>query len=188
MTTPAVGRRGPRGGAVPWRRRLASAATALLVVLGLLAAASLAGLLPVQLVRVDSGSMQPTLSSGDLVAVRHGTDGLHRMDVVAAEHPLTGAPLVKRVVGVPGDSVGLEDGVLVVNGEPRCEAGIDAELLAGVFFGPVTVPDGTVFLLGDAREDSVDSRAFGPVALDDVVGVVQGRIWPSPGGLPSLGC
>ena len=187
MTTPAVRHRG-RHAAAPRRRRTASVATVLLVVLALLTGASLAGLLPLQLMRVDSGSMAPTLSAGDLVLVQHGVDGLQRMDVVAASHPHTGAPLVKRAVGLPGDRVGLEDGVLVVNGERRCEAGIDPELLDGVFFGPVTVPEGAVFLLGDARGESVDSRSFGPVPLDDVVGVVQARIWPSPGGLPSQGC
>jgi signal peptidase I len=95
---------------------------------------------------------------------------------------------VKRVVGLPGDQVGLEDGVLVVNGEPRCESGIDPAPLDGVWFGPVTVPEGRVFLLGDSREHSIDSRDFGPVELDDVVGVVQVRVWPSPGALTSLGC
>ncbi|WP_409332889.1 signal peptidase I [Trujillonella humicola] len=186
MTIPQVRRRGRH--AAPRRRRASSVAVGLVVVLALLTGASLAGLLPLQLMRVDSGSMRPTLSAGDLVLVRHGVDGLRRMDVVAAEHPLTGAPLVKRAVGLPGDTVGLEDGVLVVNGERRCEAGIDPDLLDGVFFGPVTVPDGSVFLLGDARGDSVDSRAFGPVPLDAVLGVVEVRVWPAPGGLPAQGC
>ncbi|MGY1772506.1 signal peptidase I [Blastococcus sp. SYSU D00813] len=187
MTTSPVRQRG-RHAAVPPRRRTASVATVLLLVLALLTAASLAGLLPLQLMRVDAGSMRPTLAPGDLLLVRQGVEGLQRMDVVAARHPDTGASVVKRAVGLPGDVVGLEDGVLVVNGEPRCEAGIDPEVVDGVYFGPVTVPEGTVFLLGDARGDSVDSRSFGPVPLDDVVGVVQVRVWPSPGGLPSQGC
>lgn len=159
----------------------------MLGVLVLLTGASLAGLLPLQLMRVDSDSMRPTLTAGDLLLVGHGVDGLQRMDVVAASSPQDGAPLVKRAVGLPGDRVGLEDGVLVVNGEARCP-GIDPELIDGVFFGPITVPEGTVFLLGDARGDSVDSRSFGPVPLDDVVGVVQARVWPSPGGLDTQGC
>jgi signal peptidase I len=178
--TPLTRRRG--------RRRLATAATALAVTLTVLVGASVAGLLPVRLMRVDAGSMEPALSAGDLVLVDHGVEGLRRRDVVAAHHPVTGASLVKRVVGFPGDRIALEDGVLVVNGEPQCEPGIDPDRLDGVWFGPVTVPDGTLFLLGDARADSIDSRAFGAVPLDDVVGVVRGRVWPSPGALPSPRC
>lgn len=187
MTTPAARRRG-RHAAAAGRSRTASVATVLLVVLALLVGASLAGLLPLQLMRVRSDSMQPTLSSGDLLLVDHGVDGLRRMDVVAASNPHTGEALVKRAVGLPGDRVGIEDGVLVVNGEPRCESGIDPDVLDGVFFGPITVPAGSVFLLGDARGESIDSRSFGPVDLDDVTGVVRVRMFPSPGALPSLDC
>ncbi len=160
----------------------------LLVVLALLTGASVSGLLPLQLMRVDSGSMRPTLSEGDLVLVRHGVEELRRMDVVAAADPVSGAPIVKRVVGLAGDRVGIEDGVLVVNGNRRCESGIDPDLIDGVWFGPLTVPAGQVFVLGDAREASIDSREFGPVDLDDLVGVVQLRVWPSPGELSSQGC
>lgn len=188
MTTASVRRRGLHRRTVSRRQRITSAATGTLIALLVLTGASLAGLLPLQLVRVDAGSMQPTLSSGDLLLVDHGVDGLGRMDVVAASNPHTGEPIIKRVVGLPGDQVGIEDGVLVVDGEPQCESGIDPDVLDGVFFGPVTVPDGTVFLLGDARGESIDSRSFGPVDLDDVVGVVQVRILPSPGALPSLDC
>ncbi len=163
-------------------------ATGLAAVLLLLLAASVVGLLPLQPMRVDSDSMQPTLASGDLVLVQRAADGIGRMDVVAVHHPVTGALLVKRVVGTAGDRVAIEDGRLVVDGERVCEAGVDPSRLDGVFFGPVTVPAGELFLLGDARADSVDSRAFGTVTVDDVVGTVGARLWPAPGALPAHGC
>ena len=148
----------------------------------------MAGLLPVQLVRVGSDSMRPTLAAGDLVLVEHDAGPARRMDVVAARHPDSGTLLVKRAVGLAGDRVAIEDGVLVVDGVPVCEPAIDPDRLDGVWFGPATVPPGHVFLLGDDRGDSVDSRAFGPVATGDIVGAVRGRVWPSPGPLPSSSC
>jgi signal peptidase I len=158
------------------------------VVLLVLVVASVAGLLPVQVMRVDSGSMTPTIGVGDLLVVDRWHGPVHRQDVVVARHPDTGELLVKRAVGLGGDQVGIEDGVLVVNGRTVCEPTIDPLLQDGVFFGPVTVPAGDVFLLGDDRGNSIDSRDFGPVPADDVEGQVSGRVWPSPGRLPADSC
>ncbi|TFV53655.1 signal peptidase I [Geodermatophilus sp. DF01-2] len=162
----------------------AAAGTALLLV------ASMAGLLPVQPMRVDSTSMTPTIASGDLLLVRHGQGPVQRGDVVAVAHPLEEGMLVKRAVGVGGDEVAIEDGVLVVDGTAVCEPGIDPAHLDGVWFGPVAVPEGSLFLLGDARDGSVDSRSFGPVPISSMVGTVTARLWPAPGPLPSpsAGC
>ena len=162
-----------------------SALAGLLVVL---LAASVAGLLPVQLMHVDSGSMAPAVDTGDLVLVVPATGPVHRRDVVTVRHPGTGVLLVKRVVAVGGESVALEDGVLVVDGAAVCEPSIDASRLDGVWFGPVAVPAGGLFLLGDDRGGSIDSRDFGPVRADDVTGLVGGRVWPSPGPLPTSSC
>jgi signal peptidase I len=160
----------------------------LAVVLLLLVVGSVTGLLPVQIMRVDSGSMAPTISVGDLVVVDRTAGPVHRGDVVVAPHPDTGTMLVKRAVGLAGDEVGIEDGVLVVDGEAVCEPRIDPALQDGVWFGPVTVPDGEVFLLGDDRSGSIDSRDFGTVPADEVVGQVGTRIWPHPGRLPVDSC
>jgi len=173
---------GGRGQAVRrWAGRLA-------VLLVLLLGASVTGLLPIQIMRVGSESMSPTIGTGDLVLVRHQSGPVARMSVVAVERPDTGTLLVKRAVAVGGDRFAIEDGVLVVNGTPVCEPSIDPARLDGVWIGPVTVPDGELFLLGDEREASVDSRVFGTVPDGNVRGVVVGRIWPSPGGLPEDRC
>jgi signal peptidase I len=157
-------------------------------VLLLLVAASVAGLLPVQVMRVGSGSMTPTIGVGDLLVVDRWHSAVERQDVVVAEHPETGELLVKRAVGLGGDRVAIEDGVLVVNEQPVCEPQIDPLLQDGVYFGPVTVPAGEVFLLGDDRGGSIDSRDFGPLPAEDVEGHVTARVWPSPGRLPADSC
>ena len=149
--------------------------------------ASVAGLLPLQIVRVDAGSMSPTLKQGQLIVVDRTDHEVARRDVVVAESPVDGSLLVKRAVALGGDTVGLEDGVLVVNGKPVCEPGIDPELIDGMFFGPVGVPDDSVFLLGDHRDGSIDSREFGAVPLTSVVGEVDARLFP-PGGIETSSC
>jgi signal peptidase I len=149
--------------------------------------ASVAGLLPLQIVRVSAGSMTPTLEQGDLVVVDRTDRDVVRRDVVVAESPRDGSLLVKRAVALSGDTVGIEDGVLVVYDEPICEPGVDPALVDGMFFGPVTVPDDSVFLLGDHRDGSIDSREFGAVPLSSVVGEVQARLFP-PGGIETVSC
>jgi signal peptidase I len=168
----------------PARRCLAPLA----VVLLLLVVGSVTGLLPGQLMRVDSGSMAPTVSPGDLLGVDRWAGPVGRRDVVVVPHPETGELLVKRVVALGGDRVGLEDGVLVVDGEAVCEPSIDPARQDGVWFGPVTVPAGEVFLLGDDRGSSIDSRDFGTVRVTDVAGLVRLRVWPAPGRLPVDSC
>lgn len=160
----------------------------LAAVLLVLVSASVAGLLPVETVRVESDSMEPTIAAGDLLLVLRGAGEVHHRDVVAVPHPGTGDLLVKRAVALGGDRVAVEDGVLVVNGSPVCEPAIDPDRQDGVWFGPVTVPRGAVFLLGDNRDGAIDSRDFGAVETSSVVGEVVGRAWPSPGRLPAETC
>ncbi len=165
------------------RRGLRRTFTALAVGLLLAVAGSVSGLLPVQIVRVESGSMAPTLAVGDLVLLERGADTVHRRDVVAIRRPDTGERLIKRAVAVGGDRVNIEDGVVMVNGTPVCEPSIDPDRIDGVFFGTVDVPAGQIFVLGDDRQNSIDSRDFGTVATTDVIGLVHTRLWPSPGAL-----
>jgi signal peptidase I len=158
------------------------------LVLVIAVAATVSGILPVRVVRVESGSMSPTLDAGDLVFVARGPGDLQRGDVVVIRHSGTGEHLVKRAVALGGNTVRLDDGVLVVDDVAACEPDIDPERIDGVFSPSVTVPDGEVFVLGDDRRDSIDSRDFGPVAVDDVLGHVIARAWPAPGPLPDDAC
>ena len=126
---------------------------------------------------VRGDSMAPTLRPGEHLAIDKLTYRFrspHVGELVTAHDPSGGGTIVKRVVAVGGDSVGIEDGVLVRNGQPVVEDYTDKDGMDGYFHGPVAVPPGFVFLLGDNRATSVDSRSFGPVALDAIEGRVVG--------------
>jgi signal peptidase I len=131
--------------------------------------------------RIPSESMAPTLRSGDQVLVdkrayRGGAP--HRGDLAVFHAPRTGEILLKRVVAVGGDTVGIEDGVLVVDGRRPREPYADPDAIDSVYFGPVRVRRGTVFVLGDNRANSEDSRDFGAVPTSRLIGRVRARIWP----------
>jgi signal peptidase I len=131
--------------------------------------------------RIASASMTPTLQAGDRVLVdkRAYRSALPRRgDLVVFREPRTGAVTLKRAVGLPGDTVAIEDGVLVVNERPQREPYADPDAIDSVYFGPVRVGPGSVFVLGDNRADSTDSRDFGAVAHDDLIGRVGMRLWP----------
>jgi len=155
------------------------ALTVLLVVVGLLVAARL---LVAEPFGIPSDSMAPTLISGDHVVVdklAYRGDGSARPGQLVVFHaPRTNEVTLKRVVAVGGDKVEIRDGRLLVNGRRRVEPYTDPDAIDSVFFGPVRVPAGTVFVLGDNRGDSADSRRFGPVPTRDVIGRVRARIWP----------
>ncbi len=125
--------------------------------------------------RVTSQSMSPTLDSGDQVLVDKLT-GRWRApavgDVVVFRDPVGDALVVKRVVALAGQTVGLEDGELVVDGAVRHEPQVDVSRIDSTYFGPVPVPRGAVFVLGDNRAESIDSRTYGPIPVDDLVGRV----------------
>ena len=137
--------------------------------------------------RIPSEANVPTLQPGDRVLARSVGDGdLRRGDMVVYAPPPGdlaapggGAPseLVARVVAVGGESVGAEGGVLVIDGDPVDEPYLPAGTTIDAF-DPVDVPEGQVFLLGDARSRAVDSRALGPVAVEDVQARVLARWWP----------
>jgi signal peptidase I len=150
------------------------------VLLVLLVVIGLGSLLVVEPFAVASSSMSPTLHDGDEVLVEKVGPRLGRVgrtDVVVFTAPGTRSTLmVKRVAGVAGDRVGIEDGLLVVNGRRVAEDYLDQATVDGVYFGPVTVPSGSVFVLGDDRADSVDSRVFGSVPVGQVVGRVLLRL------------
>ncbi|MFJ9587202.1 signal peptidase I [Streptomyces acidicola] len=132
-------------------------------------------------VRVASTSMEPTLRPGDHLLVLKGAyrhELPKRGDLVVFDWD--GSPTLKRVAAVAGDTVGIEDGVLTVNGRPVREPAVEMRLVDGMYYGPAPVPDGTVFLLGDNRRNSLDSRRFGPVPVEKMAGRVVLRWWPRP--------
>lgn len=135
----------------------------------------------VQAYRVPSGSMIPTLLIGDhflanKLAYRVGKP--QRFDIAVFEYPKDPAmTFVMRIVGITGDTVEIRDGVLWLNGSPIEEpykGSIGGSLNT---FGPVRVPVGGYFVLGDNRGQSADSRFWGTVPGDKIWGRVQVVYW-----------
>jgi signal peptidase I len=166
---------------------------------------------------VPSGSMKPTILEGDRVYVNKLAYDLkvpfttwhlaqwanpQRGDIAVFFSPYDEKRLVKRVIGVPGDTVELRNDVLVLNGQPVAYQALDQKLLRDVAasdldshvfaheqlpgrphsvaaypaaralrdFGPVQVPAGQYFMMGDNRDDSFDSRYWGMVERNRIVG------------------
>ena len=133
---------------------------------------------------VSGDSMYPTLHDGDRILVRVASyEQPQRGDmiVVQARHYLS-EPLVKRVIAVAGDTVEVEyGGVVYVNGEEIDEPYVNEEVFGGGDTQyPITVPEGSVFVMGDNRNNSEDSRltAVGTLKTEDIIGKVIFRIFP----------
>ncbi len=132
-------------------------------------------------VRVDGSSMLPTLHDGEFVlinrlAYRLGSPA--RGDIIVFRSTTTAdLDLIKRIMGVPGDNVGIKNGRVTINGEVLREPYINA---APAYEGQWRVPDGYLFVLGDNRNDSSDSHAWGFLPLQNVVGKGMLIYWPPP--------
>ena len=140
---------------------------------------------------VDGKSMEPTLSDGNLLIVNkiiYGMKDIDRFDVIVF-HANEQEDYVKRVIGEPGDSIAYHDDQLFVNGKKIDESYLepfrtnDGSLLTEDFTleeltGEQQVPAGKLFVLGDNRKRSLDSRYFGFIDMDSVVGKVDVRYWP----------
>jgi signal peptidase I len=134
---------------------------------------------------IPSPSMVPTLEEGDRVLVNKLSYKLHdvnRGDIVVFERPESEPDqgiedYIKRVIALPGEVVEGRQGQVIVNGrqleEPYLPDGAQTS-----DFGPETVPSGRVWVMGDNREVSVDSRRFGAIPTSKIVGRAFVRIWP----------
>ena len=127
----------------------------------------------------DGPSMQPNLYRGDRMLTEKVSYHFHaprRGDVVVVDRPGQQKTLVKRVIAVAGETIEVRGGHAWVNGQPIDEPWV--EQFGGPGYGPEVVPEDHVFILGDNRAVSHDSRAIGPVPVDSVRGHVVLVYWP----------
>ncbi len=147
---------------------------------------------------IPSGSMEPTLQIGDRIVVDQLSYDLHGVDrgniVVFSTPPneeCAGPPvadLVKRVIGLPGETISLADGRVYINGHVLPEPFLPPDMRTDTYPGPsgkayslhhpYRIPTGDVYVMGDNRTESCDSRYWGPIPESTIVGKVDLRIWP----------
>src|SRR4030042_6514490 len=137
--------------------------------------------------QVKGASMLPTFISGDYIftsKVTYKLRPVERGDIVVFKEPRRHEiEYIKRVIGLPGDQIMVKNGIVYLNNAPLQETYINLStplmpngfLVEGV---PITVPENSVFVMGDNREVSSDSREFGPIQITSIIGQVFYRYYP----------
>ncbi|MBS3977828.1 MAG: signal peptidase I [Syntrophomonadaceae bacterium] len=130
---------------------------------------------------IPSGSMEPTLMPGDRIIVNklvYRYSEPERGDVVVFKYPLDPEKdYIKRIVAVSGERIEVDDGRLFINYEQVSEHYLPPGLIYNDF-GPAEVPAGQYFVMGDNRNNSQDSRIWGPLPRDNFVGKAVIIFWP----------
>jgi signal peptidase I len=147
---------------------------------------------------IPSASMEPTLQVGDRIVVdklSYHLHGVDRANIIVFSTPpkedCAGPPvsdLVKRVIGLPGETISLGGGRVYINGKylpepwlPQSDQNVTEPGPGGTAYSlhrPYRIPSGYVYVMGDNRQFSCDSRYWGPVRESTIVGKVDLRIWP----------
>jgi signal peptidase I len=139
----------------------------------------------VQAFYIPSGSMEPTLKPGDRVLVdkiSYDLHSVHRGDIVVFKRPPNDnspgvTDLIKRVIGLPGETIQGIGGAVYIDGRQLNESWLPKGVATAPF--PLRViPKNEVFVMGDNRGDSADSRVFGPISENLIIGRAFVRVWP----------
>lgn len=125
-------------------------------------------------VRVDGASMDQTLEDGQILLL-YKLANIDYGDIVVLDEEKEGEIIIKRIIGMPGDTVSIKDNTVYVNGEELEEDYAYGETSD---YEEITLGDDEYFILGDNRPISKDSRYFGPVKEDEIIGKVIFRLWP----------
>ena len=125
-------------------------------------------------VRVDGASMDQTLEDGQILLL-YKLSNIDYGDIVVLDEEKEGEIIIKRIIGMPKDTVSIKDNTVYVNGEELEEDYAYGETSD---YEEITLGDDEYFILGDNRPISKDSRYFGPVKEDEIIGKVIFRLWP----------
>jgi signal peptidase I len=138
---------------------------------------------------IPSGSMEPTLQVGDRIIVSklsYDVHSVHRGDIIVFHAPpkestVCADPsvkdLVKRVIGLPGETISSQGNTVLINGSPIAQPWFPATPL-GPPIVTTKIPTGSYFVMGDNRTNSCDSRMWGTLPGSNIIGHVIFRIWP----------
>lgn len=136
----------------------------------------------VQNYRIESHSMQPNFYEGEFILVNklaYKLGAPERGDVIVFHNPNNvEEDYIKRVIGLPGDNIDIHDGTVFINGKPLVEQYPINEIPRNAPYGPIVVEPDHLFVMGDNRPQSQDSRAFGQLDEDLIVGQAWVRVWP----------
>ncbi|MGC2718083.1 MAG: signal peptidase I [Candidatus Acidiferrales bacterium] len=135
-----------------------------------------------QPVKVEGTSMAPLLSDQEHIFINkivYRFEPIDRGDVVVFWYPLDRSKsFIKRVVALPGETLEIRFGHVYINGKEVAEPYVPANYLDGSSYGPVQIPAGNYFVMGDHRDSSNDSRVFGPVGRPYIYGKAVFAYWP----------
>lgn len=138
----------------------------------------------VSITQVVGSSMKSTLIDGDVLILSKANYrffDIKRGDIISLDYEDT-KYLIKRVIGLPGDTIEIKDNILYINGKMHEEEYLDEDLNYPDFslkdLGYDTIPEDMYLVLGDNREDSLDSREIGLISKDNINGKIVLRIWP----------
>ena len=125
-------------------------------------------------VRVDGDSMKNTLKNGDILLL-YKLGSINRLDIIVLDEEKDNEKIIKRVIGLPGETVAIKKGKIYVNDKV-----IDDEYAYGETsdYDKVTLEDDEYFILGDNRLISKDSRYFGPIKKSEIKGKIVFRVFP----------
>jgi|SRR3989344_3591498 len=138
---------------------------------------------------VKGSSMEPNFHNGDYILtekVSYKFRGPQRGEVIVFKAPnRPDADYIKRIIGLPGEKIKVIEGIIYVNGQklPEQYEPINFQTFSGRFLQEgqeFTVPENQYFVFGDNRSHSSDSREFGPVDKDFIIGRALIRYWPAP--------
>jgi signal peptidase I len=133
---------------------------------------------------VPSPSMHPTIMVHDqflLNKTAYWFKSPQRFDIIVFKPPAAAdfnGDFVKRIIGLPGETIMVQGGVVYINGKPLKEPFISADRAPIASFSPFIIPDGEVFTMGDNRNNSRDSRFWGALPIKNIRGQAWWRYWP----------
>lgn len=136
-----------------------------------------------EMIRVEGSSMEPTFYTGERVfseKMSYMFSSPKRGDVVIVHYPYSDTTkMIKRVIGLPGETVEIREGAFYIDGELLDESNYWSDIIETHYYmDPVVVPDNSVFVVGDNRNHSSDSRDVGPIPMSRVVAHSQFVVWP----------